>query len=376
MTEALTQRQALMVLNALPGLGPVRIGRLVQAFGGNAAAALQAPQARLMEVRDIGRESAAAITAWQTHFDLAREETAMSASATRFVIRDDPDYPQGLLRLPESPFGLYVRGNTPRQPMVAIIGTRRPTLYGRQVAKRLATDLARAGFCIVSGLARGIDAEAHEGALATGSTAAVLGCGIDVIYPPEHKDLYGRIAASGAVFSEFPFGRQPDQQTFPQRNRLVSGMADAVIVVESDTRGGSMITARFAAEQGRTVFAVPGRIDQPSARGCHALIRDGATLLTSADEVIEELRFMQLPLGGTQAELPLAEAAPAPLRPAVQLSVDEQAVLAVLADGAILHPEAISRTAGIAHPTAMAALMMLELKRIVAKRADGTYERR
>jgi len=383
MSTALTQRQALMALNALPGLGPVRIGRLVEAFNGEAAAALEAPEARLREVRDIGRETAAVVVAWRTHFDLAREEETLSAHGVNYVLKDEPGYPRALALLPDSPFGLYVKGSMPRKPVVAIVGTRRPTLYGRQVAKRLAMDLARAGFCIASGLARGIDSEAHEGAMATGSTVGVLGCGIDVVYPPEHRELYDRVAASGAIVSEFPFGRQPDQQTFPQRNRLVSGMSDALIVVESDTRGGSMITARFAAEQGRTVFAVPGRIDQPAARGCHALIRDGATLLTSADDVINELRFMQLPLAAPpQAELALGDGAdatlplPASRGDGANLSSDERAALAVLADGAILHPEAVSRSAGLAHPATMAALMMLELKRLVARRQDGTYEKR
>ena len=377
MTSAISQRQALMVLNALPGLGPVRIGRILEAFGGEAAPALAASEARLREVRDIGRETASTISGWRQCFDLEREEALLERSEAAFVLRGEAGYPRALAQLPDAPFGLYIRGQVPRQPVVAIIGTRRPTLYGRQVAKKLAADLARAGFSVASGLARGIDSEAHEGALSTGTTIGVLGCGLDIVYPPENRELYERVAATGAIVSEFPFGRQPDQQTFPQRNRLVSGMADAVIVVESDIKGGSMITARFAAEQGRTGFAVPGRIDQPSARGCHALIRDGASLLTGADDVVSELRFMQLPLqAAPEAARQSAHEAAPDRAGAMDLSTDEAAVLAMLADGAVLHPEAITLGARLAHPAAMAALMLLELKRLVAKRADGAYERR
>ena len=375
----INQRQAIMALNALSGLGPVRIGRLLDAFGGNAPAILEAPSSALREVRDIGPETAATVAGWRNCFDIAKEEDALARLGATYVLKGEPGYPANLAQLTGAPHGLYIKGCIPACPSVAIVGTRRPTLYGRREARRFATDLARMGICVVSGLARGIDGEAHEGALeAKGRTAAFLGCGIDVVYPPEHKELYERISAEGALVSEFSLGRQPDTQTFPQRNRLISGMADAVLVVESDIKGGSMITARFAAEQGRTVFAMPGRIDQPSSRGCHALIRDGATLATSAQEIVDEIRVQLLPIGCAAAKSANTTAkddkSQTELSFGSALSDDEKKVMGALADGAVLHPEKIAAICVMSHQAAMAALMMLELKRLVARRPDASYE--
>lgn len=385
----LSQRQALMVLNAISGTGPVRTARLLEKFNNNAPAILEAPIPTLTEVKDIGPECAATIVSWRNHFDLAQEEDRLAHLGAQFVLRGEPGYPERLARTPGTPHGLYVRGCIPAIPSVAIVGTRRPTLYGRAQARRIAADLARAGICVVSGLARGIDSESHRGALETGRTVAFLGCGVDVVYPPENKDLYERICAEGAVVSEFSLGRQPDAQTFPQRNRLISGMADAVLVVESDLRGGSMITARFAGEQGRLVFALPGRVDQASSRGCHALIRDGATLVTCADDIIEEVRcqslnFRETPapacsesydgtIGGKSPKDAVGSGASS-YRNLPDLSEDERRILGTLSDGAVLHPEAIAQTCVMNLPAVMAALMMLELKRLVARRPDATYE--
>jgi DNA processing protein len=227
---------------------------------------------------------------------------------------------------------------------------------------------------VVSGLARGIDAAAHEGALsAGGSTAAVLGCGLDVCYPPEHRDLARRIAASGALFSEFPAGRCPEPMAFAMRNRIISGMSAAVVVVESASDGGAMITAGFAAEQGRTVFAVPGRIDQPLSAGCHQLIREGATLLTGVDEIFEELSHLpgfNSRTGAPPAIRPLA------IAPGARVGLDEgeRAVLACFEDGASLAIDAVAGKAGLAPQRVCAALMALELKGFLARGIDGAYE--
>jgi len=371
--SGLTQRQAVMALNALSGLGPIRIGRLLEAFGDNAAAVLEAPASALREVQDIGPETAATVRSWRSHFDLDREEEALVRMGADFILKGDPGYPARLAELPGAPHGLYIRGCVPVCPSVAIVGTRRATLYGRREARRFAADLASAGICVVSGLARGIDGEAHEGAMTTGRTVAFLGCGLDVIYPPEHAELYDRICAEGAVISEFSLGRQPDAQTFPQRNRLISGMADAILVVESDVKGGSMITARFAAEQGRSVFAIPGRVDQTSSRGCHALIRDGATLVTCAQDIIEEIR-VQFPVRHQSFGSGKPEAQQAELALGVTLSEDERKILGALEDGAVLHPDAIARICVMGLPGVMSSLMMLELKRLVARRPDASYE--
>lgn len=366
----ITRRQAFMVLNGLPGMGPITLNRLLELFDNDPVAVLNAPPSRLQEARRVGAKVADAIRDWRTHFPLEREEERVAQAGATFVNSQDGDYPSQLKEIHDPPIGLYFRGAyrcTDR--CIAIVGSRRATLYGRSVAKKLGSELARLGFCIVSGLARGIDTEAHEGALAVdGKTVAVLGCGLDIIYPPENLDLYRRIAETGAVISEFPFGRRADRQSFPMRNRVVAGLCELIIVVETDTTGGAMITARFAADLGRQVFAVPGRIDQPTSRGCHQLIRDGATLLTSVDDVLSELNF----LGGLRhgampsndAELVVPE----------DLSDDEAAVFECFRGGSVLNPDAISGLSGRGIAEVSASLMMLELKKLVRKRADGCFE--
>ncbi len=299
----------------------------------------------------------------------------MAKAATTFITSRDAAYPRLLKEIHDPPIGLYRKGAYAfTHPCVAIVGSRRTTLYGQSVAKKLGAELGRLGFCIVSGLARGIDTAAHEGALAVGGrTAAVLGCGIDIVYPPENLDLYRRIEEQGAILSEFPFGRRADRQSFPMRNRVVAGMCEAVVVVETDVSGGSMITARFAGEQGRLIFAVPGRIDQNTSAGCHQLIRDGATLLTSVDDILSELNY----LGGLRpqpipAKAGQAEAVVAP----ASLSEPEAKVLAAFAGGARPTPDVLAAQTGLPAAEVSATLLLLELKRAVVRHADGTFEAR
>jgi DNA processing protein len=362
-----------LILNALPGIGPVALNRLLAAFGGNPRAILRAEPRRLASVEGIRPEAARAVSDWRTQFDLAKEERNLALSGTSFIIREDEGYPRLLREIHDPPIGLYRKGACNlKDSCIAVIGSRRTTLYGMSVAKRLGSELAGMGFCVVSGLARGIDTAAHEGALAAGGrTVAVLGTGIDTVYPPENFDLCGRIVRAGAVLSEFPFGRPPDRQTFPMRNRIVSGLSEAVVVVESDVDGGAMITARFAAEQGRTVFAIPGRIDQPTSAGCHQLIRDGATLLTGVDDILSELSYLK----GFRPALSTSRPGPKePVAPA-GLAEEERLILECLGGGGILTPDAIGERSGLASPRLSAGLMMLELKRLVSKRVDGAYER-
>ncbi|MEN8725984.1 MAG: DNA-processing protein DprA [Lentimonas sp.] len=369
MSLELSQRKALLVLNGLPHVGPVMLRRLMDAFDDDAISVLSGQRDRLMLVKGVGDKVVQTLLQWQACFDLAKEEAAMETSKTRFYAQMDQEYPSMLKELYDSPIGLYWKGNyIVDRPCVAIVGTRRATLYGRSVTKRFASELARMGFCIVSGMARGTDTAAHEGALEVGGkTVAVMGCGLDIIYPPENLDLYKQIAAEGAVVSEFPFGRRADRQTFPMRNRVVSGMSEAVIVVESDAAGGSMITARFAGEQGRTLMAVPGRIDQASSRGCHQLIRDGAIMVTSVDDILEELRYArpkeaELDLGGTTE-------APAP-----NLSDVEQSIMDCFVGGEMVAADALSEQLSKSAAEISAVLMGLELKRLIVKRADGRFE--
>ncbi len=370
MQVTLTQPQALLILNGLPYVGPVMLRHLMDAFDGDAVAVLKAKQSELMRVKGIGQKAADVLTHWSEHFNLAREEALMTQRGTQFLTQKDLEYPEMLQEVYDPPIGLYWQGAyRVDRPCIAIVGTRRSTLYGRGVTKKFATELSRLGFCIVSGMARGTDTAAHEGALeAGGKTIAVFGCGLDIIYPPENLDLYKSIVAEGAAVSEFPFGRRADRQTFPMRNRVVSGMCQGVIVVESDVAGGSMITARFAGEQGRVVMAVPGRIDQASSRGCHQLIREGATMVTSVDDILEELRYVRL-------EKPVPkENLEEPVFVPQQLSELEQNVLSCFAGGECLSPDALSER--LKRPVAelSAVLMGLELKRKIVKRGDGRFE--
>jgi len=364
-----------MVLNDLPNIGPITLNRLLAEFGGDPRVILATDRRRLESVRGVGPETSAALAAWREHFDLAREEARLAQAGAAFITPRDEGYPRLLKEIHDPPIGLYRKGGYLfEQPCIAVVGSRRTTLYGQAVAKKLGAQLAQLGFCIVSGLARGIDTAAHEGALSVdGKTAAVLGCGIDIVYPPENLELFRRIAASGAILSEFPFGRKADKQTFPMRNRVVAGICEAVVVVESDVSGGAMITARFAGEQGRLLFAVPGRIDQPSSAGCHQLIRDGATLLTSVDDILDELSY----LDGLRPK-PITAAGETPLLEQLlpQLSEAEHKVADAFRGGAILGVDALTAAMGLAPAEISAVLMSLELKRIVQKRADGNFEAR
>jgi DNA processing protein len=374
MSCELTERQALLVLNALPNIGPVTLNRLLEELGGDPRQVFAVPRRQLEAVRGVGPAISETIATWTQHIDLAREEERMARSGADFVIQSDPGYPGLLKEIHDPPIGLYRRGRYDfSHPGVAIVGSRRTTLYGQGVAKRFGAELGRLGFCVVSGLARGIDTAAHEGALSVGGrTAAVLGTGIDIIYPPENLELYRRIEAGGAILSEFPFGRRADRQSFAMRNRIVAGMCGATIVVESDVNGGAMITARFAGEHGRLIFAVPGRIDQNTSAGCHQLIRDGATLLTGIDDLLSELNYLDGFRPPAIAEKP-AEAAAG--RPA-NLTAEEGSVFECFQGGSILAPDALAAQTGLSAAQISATLMMLELKRLVAKRADGAFEAR
>lgn len=373
MNGELTARQALMVLNALPNIGPISLNRLLNELGGDPCAVFAATKRQLEAVRGIGPAISGTILQWREHFDLAREEERMQRANASFITARDAGYPKLLKEIHDPPIGLYRKGGYGfEQPCIAIVGSRRTTLYGQAVARKLAVELAQRGFCIVSGLARGIDTAAHEGALSVGGrTAAVLGSGIDIIYPPENLELYRRIEAEGAILSEFPFGRRADRQSFPMRNRVVAGICEATVVVETDMDGGSMITARFAGEQGRLIFAVPGRIDQSTSRGCHQLIRDGATLLTSVDDILSELNYLD---GLRPSPIPARPGEGSAAAVIAGLTDDEAKVLACFAGGAMLSPDAVAEQSGLPASVVTPVLMMLELKHLLARRIDGTFE--
>jgi len=373
--DALEEGDAWIVLNGIPHLGPVTLRRLFDRFGPDPATILQASERELTAVEGVGGKIAEAIRKWYDHFDLAREKNLLARHEATFIRQTDPDYPAPLMEIYDPPIGLYALGEMCfRAPAVAIIGSRRTTLYGLRTAKEFAAALARRGVCIVSGLARGIDAAAHEGALEVGGrTVAVLGNGCDIVYPPENLELFQQIRSEGTVVSEFPFGYRANRQTFPMRNRIVAGMCQAILVVETDISGGSLITARFAGEQGRQVMAIPGRIDQATSAGCHQLIRDGATLVTSVDEILEELRLEELPLGNLSPTESGSRSEGADL---ADLTDEESQILQTLQDGDILHPDQIAAATKLSTSTVNATLLLLELRRRVRKRGDGRFEAR
>mgnify|MGYP002654457002 CR=1 FL=1 len=289
---SLSPQHALVALNLLPRIGPVRVQRLLQCFE-HPAEILGASLQRLMQADGIGPEMAQILHQWEDHCDLSRELTEAERRGLALLTRYDAAYPESLRQIYDQPLVLYVWGEIqPRdRHAVAIVGSRRATHYGQQCTKMLSYQLATAGVTILSGLARGIDTLAHEAALAAqGRTIAVIGSGLARLYPPENMPLAEKIASGhGAIVSEFPLFTRPDKTTFPQRNRLVAAWSRALLVTECPAWSGALITANLANEYGRPVFAVPGPITQATSAGCHQLIRDGATLCSDAHDILSEL---------------------------------------------------------------------------------------
>ncbi|TMI78941.1 MAG: DNA-protecting protein DprA [Bacillati bacterium ANGP1] len=284
------ERRCLIALHLVPALGPIRIARLVQAIG-SARAASEARETALAAVPGIGPRLAALIVRWRRAIDVDEELRRASRAGACVLTWLDADYPARLRELDDAPPVLYLRGSyRAPEPAVAVVGTRSPSAYGLDVAGALGEVLGGAGVVVVSGLARGVDAAAHAGALRQGgSTVAVLGCGVDVVYPREHRSLMEAMLARGGIVSEAPMGVPPRRQQFPLRNRLISGLAQAVVVVEGGVDSGSLITARHAARQGRPVYAVPGSVFAPGSRGPHRLLASGARVLGDPGELLQRL---------------------------------------------------------------------------------------
>jgi DNA processing protein len=295
---------------------------------------------------------------------LARTSAWLAAPGHDVVAWDDTDYPRALLELGYAPPVLFFVGRREllNRPALAIVGSRNATAQGLDNARNFARALAEAGLTIVSGLALGIDAAAHEGALGrAGSTLAVVGTGLDRVYPARHRALAHRIADEGGLLSEFPPGTPPRENNFPRRNRLISGLAKGVLVVEAAQKSGSLITARYAGEQGREVFAIPGSIHSPLAKGCHKLIREGAKLVETAQDILEELGMAAQATGDLQS----ASGAP----------ISASALLAALADDPVDIDTLVART-GLAAHAVTAELTELELAGIVASLPGGRWQRR
>jgi len=281
----------LAALSSISGFGCKTVTGLVDSFG-SAYAVWTTPEQALRK-KNIPASVVDRLVAYRKTFDAERYYATLIKKGIKLLSIFDTEYPDCLKAIYNPPVVLYIKGMLPYYldtGGVAVVGTRRPTVYGSKAAFKIARDLARNNICVVSGMARGIDTCAHKGALAAkGKTIAVLGCGVDIVYPPENHSLALEIQVSGALISEFPLGRSPDKANFPARNRIISGLSRGVVVVEAPAKSGALITADFALEQGREVFAVPGPINSKNSEGCHLLIKEGAKLLHDVEDVLDEL---------------------------------------------------------------------------------------
>jgi DNA processing protein len=358
------QVRDLLALHLVPGIGPRLTAALLERFG-SADGVRRAGIAELRAVPHIGDTLAERLATSLKTIDVDAELARMERHQVALLALGAAEYPAALASIPAAPHLLYYRGTIePRDTRaVAIVGSRGCSPYGKRCAERLAADLTRAGYTVVSGLARGIDGAAHRGALqAGGRTLAVLAGGLSRIYPPEHKELAAQVQTAGAVLSEAAMDQEPMANMFPARNRIISGLSQAVVLVEAAARSGALITAEHAAHQGRPVFAVPGAIDSPASAGTHALIRQGAVLCRGAEDVIEELTG--LPGMTTSASAP----AP-PALDAVQQQIWE------FLGNEPRHLDEIVQSLGVSVPRLTGLLLTLEMKRIVRRLPGNRYER-
>ena len=371
-----------LALALVPGLGPKLTAAALAHFG-SAGAARRASAAAWETVPQIGAKLAGRFADALQRVDVDAEWHLIEKHGVRPILFGSPDYPAPLANIPDPPGLLYTRGTLEPDDAraVGIVGSRSCTPYGKRMAEHLAGGLARAGWVVVSGLARGIDGCAHRGALdAGGRTIAVLAGGLSSIYPPEHSDLAERVVRSGALVTETPMTVDPQPGMFPARNRIISGLSRAVVVVEANVRSGALITVTHAAEQGRDVYAVPGNADSPASAGCLDLIRKGARLVRSADDILEDLAGLapfdppaaprvKPTLFDAPAKPPAEPAGPPPGMDAGQRRVWD-------ALGSAKHADELSRELGMPAGELSVVLMKLEMKKAVQRLPGNRYERR
>ncbi|MBM4313176.1 MAG: DNA-protecting protein DprA [Deltaproteobacteria bacterium] len=375
-----------IALRAVDEVGCVGFRTLLAAFG-SPEAVFRASTATLRVIPGIGLKTAENIrcfTGWET---AEREVARAGKLGADIVTCQDPRYPKTLLNIYDYPPYLYVRGSFAEETCVAIVGSRLASTYGKYITEKLARELALQGITVVSGLARGIDSAAHRGALAgKGRTIAVLGCGLDIIYPEENEALAAEIAARGAVATEFPFGTPPNAPNFPARNRIISGISLGVVVVEAGEKSGSLITARIASEQGRSVFAVPGAIESAGSRGTHRLIKQGAKLIEGVEDILEEI----LPQAGLSRPLPeqrpprstlgavadTPETQPASVQNKGAALGDRERKLLPFITREPLNVDALITASGLTAQEVQSALLVLELGGIVRQLPGKLYSRK
>jgi DNA processing protein len=381
--------QSWLTLSLTNGLGPVLTRRLIDRVG-SIDAVLDVSQTTLRSIEGIGNGKAFSI-----HQSLiaakeeAKKELGRAAAANvRIVSADDDEYPALLKLIPAPPLVLYVRGTLEPRDLqaVAIVGSRKCSVYGREQAERFGANLAGVGVTVVSGGARGIDTHAHKGALVpkNGRTIAVLGCGVDQAYPPENRELFAKIAEQGAIVSEFPLGTPPNADNFPRRNRIVSGLSRGVIVVEADVKSGALITSRYAVEDHqRPVFAIPGRIDNPLSAGPHKLIRDGAVLVETLSDILDNLgpvpEGVRAPTPEPTLFSPEVDAKPRAVAPSSDNLVgltDRQSTILTAMGSDVLDVDSISERSSIATQFILQELTMMTLRGAVQRVEGQRYVRR
>ena len=361
----MTETEACIALNMVPQMGPVRLRKLLEVFQ-TPERILSAKRSALRAIEGIGNEVAEQIANWENAVDLSAELDRIRDFGAEVITAQSPTYPRQLREIHAPPIVLYVWGELVErdQHAIGVIGSRRTSHYGAECAKKLSYQLAYAGLTVISGLARGIDTAAHQGALAAkGRTIAVIGSGLTKLYPPENAALADKIrSGNGAVVSEFSMAVEPDRQTFPMRNRIISGWSHGILVVEAGLNSGALITAAQALEQGRSVYAVPGHINAPTAHGSNRLIQQGAKLVMDASDILDDLQIL-LP---EKQKLPEGSARPLP-----ELSEDERRVYDAI-NPTETPIDRIASTCDLPSATVSSVLLRLELKRLV-KQLPGKY---
>jgi DNA processing protein len=357
-----------LALSLTPGVGSTLIKRLLDQFD-NPEAVFQAPMKELLRIEGLGEKVALEIRKGPLEKTVERELSLLKEVGGTILTLKDDAYPKRLRDIYDPPAVLYVRGELKKEDelAVSIVGSRKTSPYGRWITEKVSQELARHGVTIVSGMARGIDSLAHWGAVSAGGrTIAVLGCGVDVIYPSENRNLFRKIIDCGAVLSEFRMGSPPEAGHFPKRNRIISGLSLGVVVVEASAKSGSLLTAGYALEQGREVFAVPGNVGFEGSRGTNRLIKQGAKMVESSEDILEEI----LPQWRREEETTQQVEDPGRDLP------EEEKILFELLGETPLHIDAIIQESGFEPGTVSSLLLNLELKRFISQWPGKCFTRK
>ncbi len=366
----MTDREAYIILNIISGIGPARVKSLCEHFG-SVSGILQASPGELKSVQGIGITLAEAISSWKTDLDHESEMQLAERAGVQIITLADDEYPSILKEVHDAPLCLYVRGQMPSDNdfMLGVVGSRRITNYGRSMSEHLSRAAVYAGWTVVSGLAYGTDAVAHRTVVdAGGRTIAVLGGGLARIFPQDHIPLAKSIIdGGGAVISEFPMEFAPNRRSFPMRNRIISGLSKGVVVIEAGTTSGALITAKFALDQGRLIFAVPGQADNPQARGCNSLIKQGAKLTETFDDIMEEFEFLPEFSRQKNYKVVADQAVTDEVEEhGLKLTEDEGRIIGLLKNGDASADSLVAET-GMGAGKLLSLLMKMEMKKLISQ---------